>query len=206
LTGKEGKMMGFAETLHEERNGFLLSDDPALIDADRVHVWISEESYWANGRSKELMNRALEGSHVIGVYRDGEQVAICRIVSDGATFAWLCDIFVDASVRGKGIGTWISQSAVPKGSSEWCLRQGMRTTSTPAQVSHHWREQQDGWRSTRVPSALPSWVLCQQWKTRPKYRSLYAGRQLLGRSRYSLSKESHWRSPGQAQRQSSMLQ
>jgi GNAT superfamily N-acetyltransferase len=131
LTGKEGKMMGFAETLHEERNGFLLSDDPALIDADRVHVWISEESYWANGRSKELMNRALEGSHVIGVYRDGEQVAICRIVSDGATFAWLCDIFVDASVRGKGIGTWISQSAV-----DWATSQGIKRMVLATRDAH----------------------------------------------------------------------
>lgn len=101
----------FPSNLNEERNGFVLSDDPGLIDADRVHRWISEESYWANGRSQDVMARALEGSHVIGVYLDGEQVAICRIVSDGATFAWLCDIFVDASVRGNGIGTWLAESA-----------------------------------------------------------------------------------------------
>ena len=104
--------MAFRQTLHEEREGYLLSDDPKLIDVDKVHSWISDQSYWANGRSREMMVRALEGSHPIGVYRGTEQVAICRMVTDGATFAWLCDLFVDASVRAIGIGTWLANSCV----------------------------------------------------------------------------------------------
>lgn len=102
--------MVFPQFLHEERDGFLLSDDPTLIDVDRVHDWISDQSYWATGRSRELMVRALAGSHPIGVYRGTEQVAVCRIVSDGATFAWLCDVFVDLSARGLGIGTWLAHA------------------------------------------------------------------------------------------------
>ena len=104
--------MVFRQTLHEERDGYLLSDDPTLINVDKVHGWISDQSYWANGRSREMMVRALDGSHPIGVYRGTEQVAICRMVTDGATFAWLCDLFVDPSVRALGIGTWLANSCV----------------------------------------------------------------------------------------------
>ena len=104
--------MVFRQTLHEERDGYLLSDDPTLINVDKVHGWISDQSYWANGRSPEMMVRALDGSHPIGVYRGTEQVAVCRMVTDGATFAWLCDLFVDPSARGLGIGTWLANSCV----------------------------------------------------------------------------------------------
>ncbi|HUW79047.1 MAG TPA: GNAT family N-acetyltransferase [Candidatus Nanopelagicaceae bacterium] len=105
-------VMGFPSSLHQEIDGFVLSDDPTLINADKVHAWISGESYWAAGRTQEVMAKAIAGSHMIGVYQDAEQVAVSRIVSDGATFAWLCDVFVDANFRGKGIGTWMARSAV----------------------------------------------------------------------------------------------
>jgi GNAT superfamily N-acetyltransferase len=123
--------MSFPSILKEKRGDFLLSDDSALIDVSKVHRWISEESYWANGRSQELMSHAIEGSHMIGVYREGEQVAVSRIVTDGATFAWLCDVFVDASVRGHGIGTWMSQSAVA-----WATSQGINRIVLATRDAH----------------------------------------------------------------------
>jgi len=121
----------FPAILHEQRDDLLLSDDPALIDLVRVHSWISEESYWANGRSREVTAHALQGSHAIGVYRDGTQVAVCRIVSDGATFAWLCDVFVDESARGRGIGTWLAQSAVA-----WTNAQGIKRVVLATRDAH----------------------------------------------------------------------
>ncbi|MCU1440484.1 MAG: acetyltransferase [Rhodoglobus sp.] len=83
---------------------FEFSDDPARLDRDRVQHWLSEESYWALGRDRAVQDRAIEGSLNFGMYRDGEQVAYARIVTDGATFAWLCDVYVDASVRSLGVG------------------------------------------------------------------------------------------------------
>jgi GNAT superfamily N-acetyltransferase len=83
---------------------FEFSDDPARLDRDRVQRWLSEESYWALGRDRAVQDRAIEGSLNFGMYRDGEQVAYARIVTDGATFAWLCDVYVDASVRNLGVG------------------------------------------------------------------------------------------------------
>lgn len=65
---------------------------------------------WALGRTRETVEKAIAGSRTMGVYRDrgdgmpGEQVAFARAVTDGATFAWVCDVFVDSDVRGLGVG------------------------------------------------------------------------------------------------------
>ena len=85
---------------------FRFSDDPADVDRSLVHHWLSEQSYWAAGRSREALDRAVDGSLNFGVYEleSGRQVAYARVVTDRATFAWLCDVFVDPDLRGQGIG------------------------------------------------------------------------------------------------------
>ncbi|MFF7311880.1 GNAT family N-acetyltransferase [Streptomyces sp. NPDC008137] len=87
--------------------GYEISTDPARLDAERVHRWLSTDAYWALGRTREKQDRAIEGSLNFGVYEtvSGAQVAYARIITDRATFAWLCDVYVDPSVRGKGVGT-----------------------------------------------------------------------------------------------------
>jgi len=76
------------------------------IDRARVHRWLSEQSYWAMGRVRSTQDAAIDGSRNYGVYDDvsGAQVAYARVVTDGATFAWLCDVFVDEAARGQGAG------------------------------------------------------------------------------------------------------
>ncbi|MBT2676780.1 GNAT family N-acetyltransferase [Streptomyces sp. ISL-14] len=88
-------------------DGYEISTDPHRLDAERVHRWLSTDAYWALGRAREKQDGAIEGSLNFGVYEtvSGEQVAYARVVTDRATFAWLCDVYVDPSVRGKGIGT-----------------------------------------------------------------------------------------------------
>ncbi|GAA2560841.1 GNAT family N-acetyltransferase [Streptomyces levis] len=87
--------------------GYEISTDPSRVDAERVHRWLSTDAYWALGRPREKQDRAIEASLNFGVYdtASGEQVAYARVVTDRATFAWLCDVYVDPSVRGKGVGT-----------------------------------------------------------------------------------------------------
>lgn len=76
------------------------------IDRALVHHWLSEESYWARGRSRDVQDAAIDGSRNYGVYTsDGTQVAYARVVTDGATFAWLCDVFVAEEARGRGVGS-----------------------------------------------------------------------------------------------------
>jgi GNAT superfamily N-acetyltransferase len=89
-----------------------MSDDRSLIDLDRVHDWISAESYWAAGRPLETMASAIEHSLVIGLYTaEGTQAGFARLVTDRATFAWLCDVFVGSAHRGRGLGTFLVREA-----------------------------------------------------------------------------------------------
>jgi len=91
-------------------DGYELSSDRARIDLPRVHHWLSTDAYWAMGRSAERMRAAVEGSTPYGIYLGGEQVAVARIITDGAIFAYLCDVYVDRGHRGKGLGGWLVES------------------------------------------------------------------------------------------------
>ena len=105
---------------------YQLSEDPSRLDMDRIFQWLSVESYWAVGRRRDVIERSFAGSFPAGVYlvdrQADRQVAVARIVSDAATFAWLCDVYVDAEHRGQGLGTrlsrwaidWISERGVPR--------------------------------------------------------------------------------------------
>jgi GNAT superfamily N-acetyltransferase len=90
------------ETRHD---GFTLSDAADRFDLARAHGWISGESYWAAGISFDVFERAVRGSLTLGAYApQGEMAAMARVVTDRATFGWVCDVFVDASFRGRGLG------------------------------------------------------------------------------------------------------
>jgi GNAT superfamily N-acetyltransferase len=94
-------------------DGYWVSDDKSLIEPERVHHWMSKESYWAAGRRYEVMQRAIENSLVLGLYApDGTQAGFARLVTDYSTFAWLCDVFVADEHRGRGIGSFLVEKAV----------------------------------------------------------------------------------------------
>ncbi|MBJ7409531.1 MAG: GNAT family N-acetyltransferase [Phenylobacterium sp.] len=85
-----------------------VSDDPARFDLARAHRWISTESYWAEGIPLETFARSCANSLVVGAYApDGTMAAMARVVTDRATFGWVCDVFVDAGHRGAGLGKQI---------------------------------------------------------------------------------------------------
>ncbi|MEG8026038.1 GNAT family N-acetyltransferase [Sphingomonas aurantiaca] len=81
----------------------ILSDDASRLQIDRIHGWLAS-SYWSPGIERALVERAIAGSHCLGAYRDDEQVAFARMITDHATFAWLADVWVEESVRGQGLG------------------------------------------------------------------------------------------------------
>lgn len=85
-----------------------VSDDPARFDLARAHRWISTESYWAEGIPLETFAKSCANSLVVGAYApDGTMAAMARVVTDRATFGWVCDVFVDAGHRGAGLGKQI---------------------------------------------------------------------------------------------------
>jgi GNAT superfamily N-acetyltransferase len=81
-----------------------VSTDPARIDMDRVYAFLSEDSYWASGRSRATVERSFTNSLCFGLYRGPEQVAFARVVTDRAIFAYLCDVFVFPEHRGRELG------------------------------------------------------------------------------------------------------
>jgi GNAT superfamily N-acetyltransferase len=89
----------------EIQRGFELDDDRGRVDVAAVHAYISGESYWGRGRPLEVVQRAIDGSaRVVGLYRGDEQVGFARAVSDGATVAYLADVYVLREYRGRGLG------------------------------------------------------------------------------------------------------
>jgi GNAT superfamily N-acetyltransferase len=94
-------------------DGFVITDDRARIDVARVHRWLSEESYWAAGSSLDVVTRSIQGSISLGCFApDGQQVGITRLITDGAVFALISDVFVDSEYRGLGLGKFLVQTAV----------------------------------------------------------------------------------------------
>ncbi len=81
-----------------------ISTDPSRLDLDTIHRWLSEETYWARGRSRELMQRSFDNSICFGAYLGDRQVGFARVVTDRATFAWLADVFIAGEHRGRGYG------------------------------------------------------------------------------------------------------
>jgi len=83
----------------------VFSTDPKRLDLARIHGWL-RETYWSPGVRRDVVERAFARSISIGAYDAAEgQVAVARVVSDEASFAWLCDVFVAPSHRGRGLAT-----------------------------------------------------------------------------------------------------
>ena len=83
------------------------------IDLDVVHRWLSEEAYWALGRSRDVVEAAARASVNFGALdADGRLVGYARVVTDQVTFAWLCDVFVDPAARGLGAGKALAGAVV----------------------------------------------------------------------------------------------
>lgn len=81
-----------------------LSDDDARLDIPRIHGWLAS-SYWSPGIERALVERAVAGSHCLGAYDEsGAQIGFARAITDHATFAWIADVWIDDSVRGRGLG------------------------------------------------------------------------------------------------------
>jgi len=83
-----------------------VTTDPARIDRDAVRRFLAQ-SYWAADRTGEVIDRSLDHSLVFSLFHGGRQVGLARIVTDYATFAWLCDVFIEGDHRGNGLGQWL---------------------------------------------------------------------------------------------------
>jgi GNAT superfamily N-acetyltransferase len=115
-----------SETIAESRRGeFLISTDPARLDLDVIHNFLTN-CYWAKGVPREVVARSIEHALCFGVYDgSGAQVGFARVISDFATIAYVGDVFVVESHRGRGLGKWlmecITQHPTLQGLRRWML-------------------------------------------------------------------------------------
>jgi GNAT superfamily N-acetyltransferase len=84
-------------------NEFIFSDDRNLVNVNAVHHYLSTQSYWAKGIPLEIVKKSITNSLCFGVYKDGKQAGFARWVTDRATFAYLCDVYVEEAFRGLGL-------------------------------------------------------------------------------------------------------
>ena len=97
-------------------DGYELDDDKARIDREAVHRYLSEESYWAKGRSREIVDALVENAaRVVGLYHEGRQVGFSRTHSDGHTMSYLADVYVLEEHRGRGLGVELVRFSVDEG-------------------------------------------------------------------------------------------
>ncbi len=89
-------------------DGYEISTDPDRLDVARIHHWLSTDAYWSLGRPLDQVRSAIDHSVNYGLYDgSGQQVGYARAVTDLATFAWLCDVYIEPDARGRGLGGWL---------------------------------------------------------------------------------------------------
>ncbi|HKP54836.1 MAG TPA: GNAT family N-acetyltransferase [Chloroflexia bacterium] len=96
------------------RGEYIISTDQARLDIDLIYRFLNESSYWAQGRSRETVERSIANSLSFGVYKGDfeEQVGFARVVTDYATFGWVADVFILEPYRGQKLGEWLIETIV----------------------------------------------------------------------------------------------
>jgi len=92
------------------RGAHAISTDPSRLDRDLIHRFLSQEAYWSMGIPRTVVERSIDHSIPFGLYEGSEQVGFARVVTDHSAFAYLADVFVLESHRGKGLGVWLVET------------------------------------------------------------------------------------------------
>jgi GNAT superfamily N-acetyltransferase len=105
--------------------GVELDDDRTRVDVDAVHRYLSDESYWARGKRRaDVAVGIRDAARVIGAYHGTRMIGFARVLTDGRSTARLCDVYVLAEFRGRGVGVELVREAVdngPHAALEWTL-------------------------------------------------------------------------------------
>ena len=97
--------------MEHQKDEFTVSTDPSRLDLDAIHDFLTH-CYWSEGIPRDLFERAIGRSLCFGLYKNGKQIGFARVISDYAAYAYLCDVYVLESHRGKGLGTWLMSCVV----------------------------------------------------------------------------------------------
>ncbi|MGO9830773.1 MAG: GNAT family N-acetyltransferase [Myxococcaceae bacterium] len=117
-------------------DGIDISSDPTRLDVDAVHAFL-RGSYWSPGIPRSVLERALANSLCFGAYEGVRQVGFARVVTDRATFAWVCDVFVVESHRRRGIADALMAALVAHPELQGLRRWSLATRDAHALYRRH---------------------------------------------------------------------
>jgi GNAT superfamily N-acetyltransferase len=130
-----------------EREGYLISTDPAKFDRDAIHAYLVR-AYWCEGIPRETMERAIANSLCFALFRGKAQIGFARVITDSATYAYLCDVYVLEDYRGKGLGKWLMECVMAHPA-----LQGLRRFSLATRDAHG-LYRQFGFRELSKPESM----------------------------------------------------
>ncbi len=127
------------------RGEFVISTDSQRLNLKLIHDFLTY-SYWASGRELAVVKKSIDNSLPFGVYWRTQQIGFARVITDYAIYAYLSDVFIVESFRGKGLGKWLVQTVVSHPQ-----LQGLRKWSL-ATADAHRLYRQFGFAEVRYPS------------------------------------------------------
>ena len=104
-----------SKNLSWTKEHYLVSTDKSLLQVLRIHNFLSTKGYWCLDIPKEIVEKSIENSLCFGLYNTSDsnlQIGYARIVSDRATFAWLCDVYIEEENRGHGLSKWLMDCVI----------------------------------------------------------------------------------------------
>jgi len=142
--------------MESTKGQYTISNDKGRLQLEVIQKFLSEDSYWAQGRTLERTQRAIENSLCFGLFQEECQIGFARVVSDFATFAYLGDVFVLEEFRGRGLSKWLMTTIV-----EHPELQGLRRWILATRDAHGLYEQfefaalkfPDRWMERTAPDA-----------------------------------------------------
>ena len=94
--------------LSYQKGDFAVYTDPGKLDVAAIYGYLSR-AYWSEGIPRDIVEKAIANSLCFGLFRDSDQIGFARVVTDRATYAYLCDVYVLEEFRGKGLGVWLME-------------------------------------------------------------------------------------------------
>lgn len=130
-----------------ERGEYLISTDPAKFDLDAIYAYLVR-AYWCEGIPRKTVERAVANSLCFALLHEKAQIGFARVVTDSATFAYLCDVYILEDYRGKGLSKWLMECVMGHLS-----LQGLRRFSLATRDAHG-LYQQFGFRALNKPEVI----------------------------------------------------
>lgn len=100
--------MKISEKYEWHINNYLVSTDIKKLDVKSIHRYLTS-STWAKDIPQDIVSESIENSLNFGVYQNGNQIGFARLITDYATFAYLCDVYILEDYQGEGLGRWVME-------------------------------------------------------------------------------------------------